>query len=73
MEKGEQRRYIIRCYLAPDKASTIDIIAAELREISLGAKFLVMGNFNDVIESPKGADWEEEIAVASMIAVLEDT
>ena len=43
---GEQKCYIIGCYLAPDDALMIESALVALREIPWEAKRLVMGDFN---------------------------
>ena len=44
MVMGGQRWYIIRYYLAPDKALTIESVVAALGECPRGSKLLTEGN-----------------------------
>ena len=45
MEKGERRRYIVGCYLAPGNTSTIDSFVATLKERPWGIKLSGGGRF----------------------------
>ena len=49
---GEQRWYIIVCYLAPDNTLTIESVVTALRERPWGAELLVVGNFNAGLVQP---------------------
>ena len=54
LETGEQRWYIVGCYLAPDDTSTIDIVLAALKERPQGDKLLLAGDLNVNLEEPEG-------------------
>ena len=72
MATGAQRWYIIRCYLAPDDTSTIDIIVAALKERPRGTALLVVGDLNTTLTDPENDRRRTEIAAALTEAGLED-
>ena len=72
LETGEQRWYIIECYLTLDDTSTIESVIAALKECPQGSELLVAGDLNTNLDQPEG-DWmEEDIAEALTASVLED-
>ena len=54
LETGEQRWYIVGCYLAPNITSTVESVVTALKERPRGARFLVAGDFNVNLEDPEG-------------------
>ena len=72
LEMGEQKWYIIRCYLSPDDISMIESAVKAIKECPRGAELLVVGDFKVKLEDPQG-DWkEEEIAEVLNMEGLED-
>ena len=59
MATGEQRWYIIRCYLAPNDTSTIESVVAALKDRHQGLDLLVAGDLNANLEQPEGDQREE--------------
>ena len=51
---GERRWYIVGCYIAPDKTSTIESVGAALKGRPQGARLLVAGYFNVKLSYPEG-------------------
>ena len=71
LASGEQRWYIIRCYLTPDNAQTIDCVVAKLRERPQVSELVVAVDFSAYLAQPEGVSIEVEITEALMSAVLE--
>ena len=71
LASGGQRWYIAGRYLAPENATTIEVIVAAISQQPRGAALLVVGDFNTDLEAPEGQAWDEEIAVAMAAAGLE--
>ena len=69
---GQRQWYIVVCYLAPDKTSTIESVVAALKERPRGAKLLVTGDFNVNLAKPEGDRRGEDIAAAMATEGLED-
>ena len=69
---GERRWYIVGCYPASDKTSTIESVVAALKECPRGAKLLVAGDFNVNLADPEGDRRREEIVAAMEMEGLED-
>ena len=59
MATGDQRWYIVGCYLAPNNPFIIESVVAALKERPRGAKLLVAGDLNVNLADPEG-DWREE-------------
>ena len=64
MATGARRWYIVGCCLTPDNTLTIESVVAELKDLSMGAKLLVAGDFNANIVEPEGDRRGEDIAAA---------
>ena len=69
---GEQRWYIVGCYLTLNYALYIDSAVDALGERPCGSELLVTGDFNNDLTGPKGVGRYKEIAVALTAAGLED-
>ena len=69
---GERQWYIMGCYIAPDKNSTIDSVVAALKERTCGAKLLMAGDFNTQILEPEGDRRGEEIAATLATERIKD-
>ena len=67
-----KRWYVVRCYIAPDNASTIESVVASTSQKPCGEDLLVIGNFNADLESPEENARDEESAAALATTVLED-
>ena len=67
-----KRWYVVRCYIAPDNASTIEAVVAATSQKPCGADLLVIGNFNADLESPEENARDEESAAALATTGLED-
>ena len=72
MATGEQRWYIIGCYLDPDETSTIESVVVALKELPQGSYLLEAGDFKSNIDQPGGDRREEGIIAALGLAGLED-
>ena len=72
LETGEQRCYIIVCYLTSDDTLTIESVVAALKEFPRGVELLMEGDLRINLEDPEGDRREEEIETALMTAGLED-
>ena len=59
---GERRWYIVGCYLAPNKTSTIESVAAALKERPRGSELLVAGDSNINLSETEGDRRGEDIA-----------
>ena len=53
MATGAHRCYIIGCYLAPDKTSTIESVVAVLKDWPRGTSLLVVGDLNTKLTEPE--------------------
>ena len=69
---GAQRWYIIRCYLAPDDAETIERIVAALGDKPRGTALIVTGELNMDLEDTENNRRGSEIAAAMTEVRLED-
>ena len=67
---GDQRWYIVGCYISPDNATTIEGVVADIRQRPRGAAMLVTGNFNSKLASLEGHVRDEVIAAALSTAGL---
>ena len=67
---GEQRCYIVGCYLAPYNTSSIENVVAVLKEWLQGAELLVAGDFNaklsETEDNPRGEDIPAEMAAEGL-------
>ena len=72
LEMGDRRWYIVGCYLSPKDTSTIDSIAAALRDRPWVPELLVEGEFNADLAQPEGVQREEDIVAALTAEGLED-
>ena len=54
LASGDQRRFILGCYLAPDDALTIEEVVAATSQRPWGAALLVVGDFNTELGAPEG-------------------
>ena len=70
LETGEQRWYIIRCYLTPDNTSTIESVIAALKNRPRGSDLLVAADLNANLDKQEGYWREEEIMSALTAAGL---
>ena len=52
MVTGEQRWYIIGCYLSPNNTSTIESVLSVFKKPPWGAELLVLGNLNVKLLEP---------------------
>ena len=72
LASGDRRGFIVGCYLAPDDASTIYDIVADIRKRPRGSELLVVGNFNNNMDAPEAWEWDKGIATALEEEVRED-
>ena len=57
--KGEHQWYIIRCYLSPVDASTIECVLVAVVKRHRWTELLVALNFNTDITGPEGAEQDK--------------
>ena len=69
---GARQWYIIGCYLAPDKTSTIERMIAALKERPRGTALLMTGGLNTRLTDPKNEQRGIEIAAALTEEGLKD-
>ena len=72
MATGEQRWYILGCYLAPKDTSTVESVVDALKERPRGAELLVAGDFNVKLSETEGDRRGDDIAAALATEGLED-
>ena len=63
---GRRRWYIIRCYIAPDDARTIERVVTVLGDQPRGTAFVVAGDFNMDLGEMASDGRGTEIAAASV-------
>ena len=54
--------HVVRCYISPSNASTIEGLSAEIRDQTYGDELLVVGNLNTNLADPEGIPQAEAIA-----------
>ena len=69
---GARRWFIVVCYLAPDKTSTIERVVEALRDRPNGVELLVAGDLNINLAAPEGDKKEEDITITIPTEGLED-
>ena len=69
---GRRRWYIIRCYLAPNKARTIEQVVTALGDQPRGTALVVAGGFNTDLGETESDRRGTEIAAALTEAGVED-
>ena len=69
---GSRKWYIIRCYLAPDNAETIEQVVAALGDKLRGTALIVVGDLNTDLGDTKNHRRGSEIAAAMTEVRLED-
>ena len=69
---GARQWYIVGCYLAPDNTLTIESVVAVIKERPMGAKLLVVGDFNVNFAESEGDRRGDDIAAALATEGLED-
>ena len=72
LASGYRRWFIVRCYLAPDDASTIGDVIAAIVQRPQGAALLMVGDFNTDLAAPEGREWDKGITADMVEEGLED-
>ena len=72
MATGEQRWYIVGCYLSPNDTLSVESVVAALKERLRGAEMLVAGDLNVKISDLEGDRRGEEVMAALTTERLED-
>ena len=69
---GGQQCFIVRFYLAPDDAVTIERVVVAIIQRPHGGALMVAGNFNIELAAPEGISSREDIAASVATVGLED-
>ena len=72
LASGYRRWYIVGCYLAPDDASTVEDVVADIGKQHQGGALLMLVDFNTSLVAPEGQERDEGIPEALAEEYLED-
>ena len=53
--------HVVRCYIAPDNASTIEIVVVVIIQSPQGEELLMASNFNTNVMNPEGNTLDEDV------------
>ena len=70
MVTGRQCWHVVGCYISPIDASTIEVVAAAIRDKPYGAELLMSGDLNANLAEPEGTPQGDSITDELMVVGL---